>query len=165
LAKINGLEENDIDIVEADLFNKKNNRKFDLVFSNGLIEHFENTQEIIDIHASYLNDGGTLYISLPNFRGLNGWLQKNFDKENYEKHYIECMNTALLKNVSENIGLKNVKVFYFGKFMIWLENIQQKSGVFQVGFKTLWLCFKVIFKLIPIETKWFSPYIVIIATK
>ncbi|WP_341226537.1 class I SAM-dependent methyltransferase [uncultured Arcticibacterium sp.] len=165
LLAANQLNEKGVHIIEADLFNIKNKEKYDLVFSNGLIEHFENTQEIVNIHASFLKEKGTLFISIPNFKGLNGWMQKKFDKDNFEKHYIACMDLDVLKKATEEAGLKNVKTFYNGKFMIWLENLSTKSTCFKFLFKTVWFIFKAIFTIIPIETKWFSPYIVIIANK
>ncbi len=41
---------------------------FDIVYSTGLIEHFENWQEVLDKQLSLLKKGGLLIATVPNFR-------------------------------------------------------------------------------------------------
>lgn len=161
----NGLKSNSINVIEGDLFEYQSKNKYDIVVSNGLIEHFADTKNIIEKHIDHLADKGVLLITLPNFKSLNGWFQKTFDKENYEKHNINCMNLALLENICKELNLKNIKVAYDGKFMIWLENEAEKPILIRLLKKIIWLPFKIIFKLIPIETQYFSPYIVVTAQK
>ncbi len=165
LLKKNGLPSKSVDLIETDLFESTHKQQYDFVFSNGLIEHFEDTKIIIEKHLDYLANNGVLFLSLPNFRGLNGWFQRNFDKENYEKHNIKSMDIDLLRSICQSFGMKNIEVRYHGKFMLWLENYQQQTFWVKALQKTTWFLGKVFFKLIPIETKAFSPYIVLIAQK
>lgn len=160
----NGLSETDIEVIEADLFTYKGTERFDLVLSCGLIEHFEDTKDIIYRHVQFLNPGGTLFITLPNFTGVNGWVQQNFDPQNYSKHNIKTMNPAFLASVARDLGLQNVSVSYFGGFSIWLENKKEKSFLTRALLKTLWLAGKVPTKLLGFESKLLSPYLVLIAT-
>jgi SAM-dependent methyltransferase len=141
------------------------NNSFDLAISNGLIEHFEDTKDIIARHIDFLKPDGILFISLPNFKGLNGWFQKTFDPENYNKHYIPCMDIAFLQNTCKELNLENIDVKYTGGFMIWLENESTQPIWVKLFKKACWLPFKLFFKLVPIETKFFSPYILITAQK
>jgi SAM-dependent methyltransferase len=156
-----------VTIVEKDLFSGENDLRnsFDLAISNGLIEHFENTKDIIARHIDFLKTNGTLFISIPNFRGLNGWFQKTFDLENYNKHYIPCMDISLLQNICQELDLANIEVTYTGGFMLWLENENIQPFWVKLFKKACWLPLKIFFKLIPIETKLFSPYILITAQK
>lgn len=156
-----------IELLTHDLFSehKPSEKQYDLAFSNGLIEHFEDTKLIVSKHIEFLKPNGQLFITLPNFRGLNGWFQKTFDVENYNKHYIPCMDIAHLKEVCASLNLKNIKVEYAGRFTIWLENMNQKPIWVRIFKQLCWLPLKIIFKLIPIETKSFSPYIIISAQK
>ena len=124
-----------------------------------------NTKEIIQKHVEQLSPQGTLLITLPNFKSLNGWFQKRFDKENYDKHNIACMDLELLKNVCQALGLKNIEARYDGKFMLWFENENQRPILGRMLKKILWLPIKIFFKIVPIETKAFSPYIVLVAQK
>jgi len=161
----NSLKSNDINLIEADLFNYETHKKYDLVLSVGLIEHFEDTKNIISKHLNFLNNDGVLFINIPNFRGFNGLIQKIFDPEIYKKHYIPCMDIPYLLKICQELDLKNINIKYYGGFMIWLENYKSKSIFFKLIFKTVWFIFKVFFKIIPIETKLFSPYINIVANK
>lgn len=165
LLKTNGLSEDDIKIIETDLFKYEPAQQFDLVLSCGLIEHFLDTEDIIKKHIAFVKPGGTLFITLPNFKAVNGWFQKSFDKENYDKHNIACMDPALLASICEKAGLQEVKANYFGKFSIWLENEKQRPLALRIFKKIIWLKGKVFTKIIPFESKGLSPYIILQARK
>jgi SAM-dependent methyltransferase len=157
----NNLAPDSINIIEADLFNYQVAKKYDIVLSCGLIEHFEDTKAIIKSHLQFLNSGGKLLITLPNFTGVNGWVQQKFDNENYLKHNIKSMDPILLAQIAKELNLKNVKVYYYGKFSTWLENKAQKSAVTKATVKAIWYIGKIITKIIRVESKFLSPYIVL----
>ena len=161
LLEKNGLQNGDINIIEADLFNYTPAEQYDMVLSFGLIEHFSDTKSIIKTHLAFLKPGGTLFITLPNFTGVNGWVQRKFDRENYDKHYIESMNPALLADYCRKLGLKNVEAYYHGGFSIWLENKAHQNATTKGFVKSLWFAGKVISKAIRTESKLLSPYIVL----
>jgi len=165
LLQKNEMQEKDIHIIETDLFNYTPEKEYDLVLSCGLIEHFNDTEDIINRHIAFVKPGGTLFITLPNFKAINGWFQKKFDKENYDKHNINSMDPVLLKNICLKAGLKDVQSGYFGRFSIWLENENQKSTAVRLFKKVTWLAGKIFTKIIPFESKNLSPYIVLIAKK
>lgn len=165
LLKKNGLNENDIKIIEADLFTYQPAEQYDMVLSFGLIEHFSDTKAIIETHLPFLKPGGTLFVTLPNFKGVNGWVQRNFDLENYNKHYIESMDPALLAGYCRELGLKDVESYYHGRFSTWLENKSTQTLFTKAFVKSLWFAGKVLTKIVPIESKALSPYIVLKATK
>jgi SAM-dependent methyltransferase len=165
LLKANGLKPEDIHIVETDLFNYTPEQQFDLVLSCGLIEHFNDTADIINRHIAFVKPGGTLFITLPNFKAVNGWFQRNYDRENYDKHNIDCMDPVLLANICKRAGLEVVQARYFGRFSVWLENESQKSFATRLLKKTIWIGGKVLTKVIPFDSKQLSPYIILEATK
>ena len=161
----NQLTENDVDVIEGDLFDQQPKEQYDLVLSCGLIEHFNDTKDIIARHLPFLKPQGTLFITLPNFTGVNGWVQRKYDMGNYEKHNISSMNPQLLAGYCKELGLKNVEAYYYGHFSIWLENRDQQSGFTKMFLKGLWLAGKIATKIIPVESKSLSPYIVLTAIK
>jgi hypothetical protein len=163
LCEANEIKDGAINAIEADLFKEYTGPKYELVHSHGLIEHFENSENIIGQHLKFLTQEGQLLITLPNFRGINGWFQRNFDKDNYDKHYIPCMDIEHLKKCSIALGLKEVEVQYYGEFSMWLENMNTKSASFKLFFKATWAFFKVINKIVPIRNKTLSPYLIITA--
>jgi len=161
----NDLTIDDIKIIEADLFTYQPKEKYDLVASFGLIEHFLDTKEIIKKHLNFLNEDGTLFITLPNFKGLNGWVQKTFDRYNYDKHFIACMDIEFLTKTANDLGLKDIRVYYDGGFSTWLENKESKSFGVKLAVKMIWYFGKLITKIGRFESKIFSPYIVLEAKK
>lgn len=160
----NRLNINDIEVIEADLFNYQPQKTYDVVLSCGLIEHFEDTGDIIKKHVGFLNPGGTLFITLPNFKSINGWVQKTFDPENYSKHNISCMNPELLSGMLTDLGLTVKKAGYFGGYSIWLENKEDKSLPVKAFIKALWFAGKITTKIIPFKSAILSPYIILEAT-
>lgn len=165
LLEANQLNEKDIHIIETDLFNYTPKKQYDLVLSCGLIEHFNDTADIINRHINFVKPGGTLFITLPNFKALNGWFQKNFDKENYDKHNIDCMDPKLLENICKQAGLQVIQSKYFGHFSLWLENEQQKPAGVRLLKKSMWLAGKIFTKIFPFNSKQLSPYIILEARK
>lgn len=165
LLAANELKDNDIHIIETDLFSHQETRKYDLVLSCGLIEHFNDTADIIQRHIDFVKPGGTLFITLPNFKALNGWFQKSFDKDNYDKHNINCMDPELLADICRKAGLEVKQAKYFGHFSLWLENEKQKPAGVRLFKKTVWLIGKVFTKVFPFNSKALSPYIILEARK
>ncbi|HEY0897157.1 MAG TPA: class I SAM-dependent methyltransferase [Sphingobacteriaceae bacterium] len=157
----NKLSADDISVIEADLFNYTPEQQYDLVLSCGLIEHFEDTKDIISRHVQFMKPGGKLFITLPNFRGVNGWVQKTFDRSNYDKHNISSMDPALLAGIAKDLGLKDVKAYYFGGFSVWLENRKEKSALTKAFIKALWYAGKIPAKILGFESRALSPYIIL----
>ncbi|MDB4922601.1 class I SAM-dependent methyltransferase [Mucilaginibacter sp.] len=165
LLEKNGLKPGDINIIEADLFKYQPEKLYDMVLSFGLIEHFNDTKAIIETHLQFLKPGGVLFITLPNFKSVNGWVQRKFDKENYDKHNINSMDLQLLTDSCKQLGLKEVEAYYHGRFTVWLENKAERTGLVKALVKTIWLAGKIATKIIPVESKSLSPYIVLKAVK
>ena len=165
LLQTNGLAANDIKIIETDLFTYTTPTQYDLVLSCGLIEHFNDTADIIQRHIAFLKPGGTLFITLPNFKAVNGWFQRKFDKENYDKHNINSMDIALLANICKDAGLQVVQSRYFGKFSVWLENEKQRAIGVRLLKKSIWWIGKLFTKMVPINVKALAPYIILEARK
>ena len=165
LLEKNGLKPGDINIIEADLFDYQPKKLYDMVLSFGLIEHFNDTRAIIETHLQFLKPGGVLFITLPNFKSINGWVQRKFDRDNYDKHNISSMDLQLLADACRQLGLTEVESYYHGKFTVWLENKSQQSTIAKALVKTIWLTGKVFTKIVPVESKALSPYIVLKAVK
>jgi len=57
-----------------------------------------------------------------------------------------------------------VESYYHGKFTVWLENKSEQSAIAKSIVKAIWIAGKVFTKIIPIESKALSPYIVVKGT-
>jgi SAM-dependent methyltransferase len=121
MERVNKLPEGSINQIKTDFFDYETNKKFDVVFSYGFIEHFEDTKRVVQRHVNLLTENGKLVIVLPNLRGMSGWFLKLTDPTLYKKHNIKCMDVNFLKDVCQEIGLRNVEVGFYGKPHIWIN--------------------------------------------
>ncbi|WP_437955891.1 methyltransferase domain-containing protein [Sorangium sp. So ce119] len=76
------------EVVCADLFDPPERLvgAFDVVVSNGVVEHFEDTAGCLRACARYLRPGGRIITEIPNMCGLVGWVTKLTDRANYDVH-------------------------------------------------------------------------------
>jgi SAM-dependent methyltransferase len=59
---------------------------YDVVFSFGLVEHFENTSGVVRGLARFARPGGAVLTLIPNMRGTVGALQRALSREIYDIH-------------------------------------------------------------------------------
>jgi SAM-dependent methyltransferase len=135
--ELNGLKPGRIKTIKTDFFNYTSSEKYDFVISVGFIEHFDDTADVIRRHVELLKPGGKLLITLPNFRGLNGWVQYLFDKENYNAHNINCMDIRFLNEAVKATGIEKYEIQYYGRPGLWLEDKEKTSRTIKWLIKTL----------------------------
>jgi SAM-dependent methyltransferase len=104
------------EIVCRDAFVLANNadmrNRFDLVYSRGVIEHFDDAVDRLAIAAQYIRPGGRILTTVPNLRGLNWLLQRFGDRARLEMHVIYDNNR--LVRVHEAAGYETVASGYIG---------------------------------------------------
>jgi SAM-dependent methyltransferase len=131
--KVNGIEPNSIKYIESDFLSAGLTNEYDIVCSFGFIEHFRDTNEIIKKHVKCLKNGGTLFITIPNFRGINGLAQKLFHAENYKKHNINCMNIPYLLRIMREMNMKNIRIEYFGiPSIVFEKEVKMNQYIFSL---------------------------------
>lgn len=162
LEKENGFAGDVIESIEHDFFTFSTTRRWDLVFSIGFIEHFDDTADVIRRHVNLLKDGGRLLIVLPNFRGINGWVQRTFDRRNYDAHNISSMIPSRLRNIVAGLPLTDTHVTYTRKPMLWLEPKPSRRN--RIARRIVRL-FSHLLKLCPVKSRLLSPYIVVTGVK
>jgi len=160
--QLNNLPENKIHCIESDFFKFESDRTYDVVFSLGFIEHFEDTQAVIERHVKLLSDNGRLLIILPNFRGINGCIQWLFDRKNLRLHNLESMKIDKLKAIMAQFPLSKWTIDYSRKPMVWLE---PKPGIRYKLWRPVIRLFSHFLKLFPIKCRLLSPYIMIYAER
>jgi SAM-dependent methyltransferase len=93
--------------------------RFDLVYSVGVIEHFEDPREFVRLHVELVRPGGTALILIPDYGGIYGKLQRHFDAENLSIHNLRIMNTAALRGLAPTDLLSDLQVFKTGRINPW----------------------------------------------
>lgn len=94
------------ELFRADLFTFEPPRQFDVVFSNGFVEHFEDYMPAIRKHDEALKPGGYLVITVPNYTHLQYYLHAVFDGPNLRNHRFEIMKPRVLRQAVESCGLE-----------------------------------------------------------
>ena len=127
LLGLNGLTPADVEVVHEDLFSYRPERGYDVVFSTGLVEHFEDLDAIVGAHAALARPGGTVVVTVPNFRGVNGLVQLAFDRSNLAAHDLAAMRPDRLARAAAAAGLEQIETFYYGPLEIWLEQLGARA--------------------------------------
>ena len=93
-------------IHHGDLFNPPAELigRFDVVCSFGVVEHFQDTVEVISKISAFLKPGGIMITTIPNLTGPTGWLQRWMYKPVYDIHKV--MGLRELTKASELAGLE-----------------------------------------------------------
>ncbi len=106
----------DYNVIQADFLTYEPARQYDIVISIGFIEHFENYQEVLDKHVSYLKKGGTLFLLIPNKRYLRKWYGLLVDRENLLMHNLSCMTRKTFDEFEERNSLQCLDFTFYGGF-------------------------------------------------
>ena len=99
---------------------------FDMVFSFGLIEHFDDPREIVRRHVMLAKPGGTVVITVPNYGGIYGRIQRYFDAENLDLHNLDIMNAKALRKLAPLDSVTGIQTFEYGRVSPWLISLHKK---------------------------------------
>lgn len=141
-------------------------KKYDIVFSDGLVEHFKESGEVFKNHVRYLDSNGLLIIGVPNIK--DSWLYDFFAKKDKVAYdgYRHIPAEELSKYAKEN-GLEVLFCGYIGVFNIGLVHSFALSFLITKGFVIIDLLSRMLLRMFGVkkETRLFSPYIYLIAKK
>lgn len=99
---------------------------FDVTYSVGVVEHFDDPREIIRKHVELLKPGGTALIIIPNYSGIYGRMQNYFDPDNLLIHNLEMMSCPAMEALAP-VGLAaTVEAFDYGRVNPWLISLDRK---------------------------------------
>jgi SAM-dependent methyltransferase len=100
---------------------------FDLAYSSGLIEHFEDTRVLVAEHVRFLKPGGRLVLIVPNLRELQGRILKRLAPPRWARHHV--FGPEELAEVVSSLGLKEVRYGYLGSFFVNVGRTDDWLGV------------------------------------
>lgn len=90
--------------------------KFDIVYSLGFIEHFENLTEVVKRHVDLLKPGGILLLGVPNLRGIYKFFLEQTAPKHLSIHNLNSMDIFNWKNFEQELNLKPIFKNYLGGF-------------------------------------------------
>lgn len=145
--------------------------QFDVGVSFGVAEHFEDTTECLKAFSKYLKPGGILITVIPNMVGLNGVIQKRFDREIYDIHAL--LDANLLVHAHRKAGLDPILCEYIVCSNFGVITFSSKDKLFtslkrivRLGLMSLSLAGWAVERSLgrSLASKTLSPYIVCAAT-
>lgn len=90
--------------------------RFDLVFSMGFIEHFNELDDVFQRHVNLLKKGGILILGVPNFGGINQRVLAQTAPKMLSMHNIEAMDIRRWDVIESLFGLTPLFKGYIGGF-------------------------------------------------
>jgi hypothetical protein len=110
-----------VNLYKFDLLLDSLDKKFDVVASFGLIEHFsdESLDQILQNHDHYLQSKGTLIIEVPNFNGFQYFWHKLFDSSDLKIHNLEIMSPIVISEFYRKLGYEITFCDYIGELHVW----------------------------------------------
>lgn len=106
----------DYKYVNADFLTYTSSEKYDLIFSNGFVEHFTDFDLVLDRHAQCLNLGGAMLLMIPNKRYLRSVYGDLLDYRNQRAHNLDCMRLDVFRKFAERNQLSIRYLSYHGGF-------------------------------------------------
>lgn len=102
---------------------------FDIVFSMGVIEHFEDVNPIIQKHLDLLKGGGILLLGLPNFSGVNQLFLRRLAPNLLSQHNLKTMDIRNWHKFENKFGLETISRRYIGGFEPMTFMIREKKSL------------------------------------
>jgi SAM-dependent methyltransferase len=99
---------------------------FDVVTSFGVIEHFDDARSAVQRHLDLVKPGGLALITIPNYGGIYGSLQRWCDAPNLGLHNLEIMSPCNLSALVDSPDVESVRAYPFGAVSPWLVSIERR---------------------------------------
>lgn len=93
-------------VIQADFFDdaflEEWRERFDIVFSMGFIEHFDDAADVVSRHVDLCRPGGLVIVTVPNMRGLNWAMTRFFRQELIPLHNLEIMDRTVFRGLFDD---------------------------------------------------------------
>lgn len=137
---LKAMEVHNYELLVEDFTTYEPENQYDFLLSNGFIEHFENFDEILDLHVKYLKKNGRMLVMIPNMRGYIKFYKYLVDYKNLKIHNLKSMRKTVFESFAERNNLKVIHLSYFGGFPL---NVHQKLNFLQ---KVIYKIHRLLFK-------------------
>lgn len=99
---------------------------FDVVFSMGLIEHFDDYETVVERHLALLAPGGWLMLGVPNLRGINLLFVRLLRmSDDLTRHNLRAMDLSEWMRFEDRFGLRTIFKGYVGG---WEPRLYMRAG-------------------------------------
>jgi SAM-dependent methyltransferase len=140
--------------------------KFDLVYSMGVMEHFDDAAERLAMLACYLRPGGRILTTVPNLQGVNWLLQRLASLDRLRMHVV--YDSKRLAAVHERAGFETLAAGYVGFYDGYVSAVDRGTRRLRRGvherlcrassmFGEAWT--RVCGEVFTPEIRWISPHV------
>jgi 2-polyprenyl-3-methyl-5-hydroxy-6-metoxy-1,4-benzoquinol methylase len=105
---------------------------FDLVFTYGLVEHFEPTEHILTALAKLLKPGGMMITLVPNMVGWTGYVQKCLNRRVFDIHVP--LSLEYIKAAHQRAGLSLQQASYLCSVNFGVVNLDSAANSTSIRF-------------------------------
>ncbi|MFZ2522906.1 MAG: class I SAM-dependent methyltransferase [Minisyncoccia bacterium] len=161
-------------IIFADFFDNKfqqnNFEKYDIIFSRGFIEHYDDVHSVVKLHADLIKKDGYVVVMIPNLNGLNRVLAKFLNKSSYDLHNLSIMDKKVYSDLFTKNGIEVMFCGYVGIFSVGLFNTDSKLKyllyrILLILQRPFDLIFRVFLSKMDLGWKYTSPYLLFVGQK
>lgn len=121
---------NQNNVIHTDFFDEgfqvEHKEKYDVVFSRGFIEHFDDVPRIVDLHSNLLRKGGYIVIMIPNLSGVNKIVARLLNQTSFNLHNTSIMNKETFTALFSESIYDRLYCGYVGLFSVGLFNTDKK---------------------------------------
>lgn len=163
-------------ICQADVFAPPSDQleRFDIVLSQGVVEHFTDLPRVLAAKRALLTTGGKMFTSIPNFSSpVYAWLCKKWSPSVWEDHVPHTLQNFI--DSHEQANMRILKAGYigtveFGMLSMAMVAPEKKSSLDRLAYLYLTRLSKLIHLIehkgikIP-SSRIFSPFIYVISSK
>jgi SAM-dependent methyltransferase len=120
-------------VIEADLFDQNFQNKFranfNVVYSEGFIEHFDPPYEVLNLHVNLLKPGGFLVCIIPNLLGVCYPFLRLFARDHLKVHNCKLMRKSSFISIFDQFGLDTKFCGYVGAFDIHCSSYRHEHSL------------------------------------
>ena len=99
---------------------------FDVVYSLGVIEHFRDARPLVRRHVELARPGGVVVLTVPNYRGIYGSIQRALDAPNIDLHNLDIMTRSALEEPAPADLASEARAWRTGRVDPWLLSLSRK---------------------------------------
>ncbi len=160
-----------IKVICDDFFNARNcDGKYDVVYSQGVVEHFENLAEVMRALKRFMTGNGRMVTIIPNMSGINGWLTSIFNQAVFDIHVPHTKESFKAGHMDAGLEIMEYGYLCSNNFGVLSSCFADETGVNFFLYKQLTRVSKLIwwaestFSEFP-AGRLFSPYIYCVAKR
>ena len=143
---------------------------YDHVYSFGVAEHFTDLELILNAHVRFLAPGGTMFVAIPNMRGILGTLTRFFDISVFDMHVPYGINELTRGHLELGLEILDSGYLCSSNFAVLSSCIGSQSGPKLFFYRVLnaisLCCWWLEDRLMPLPaTPFLSPYLYVISRR